>query len=76
MVYVHPVLAVLYNQVDLMDGQWSEVKCFPETCVSVPDVLPRSLTDALLVDYIPPDIHIPSIEIYDTGVLDLSLIHI
>ena len=68
--YVYPVLAVLYCQVNLVDGQWSEVKGPPETCIAVPYVLCRSLTHALLVDYVPSDIHIPAIEVYDAGVLD------
>ena len=67
---VNPVLSVLYHQVDLMDRQWSEVKGLPEACVAVPDVLSRSLTHALLVHHVPSDIHIPAIEVYDTGVLD------
>ena len=68
--YVYPVLAVLYYQVNLVDGQWSEVKGPPETCIAVPDVLSRSLTYTLLVDYVPSDIHIPAIKVYEAGVLD------
>ena len=68
--YVYPVLAVLNYQVDLMDRQWSEVKGLPEACVAVPDILSRRLADPLLVYYVPPDINLPAIELYDTGVVN------
>ena len=68
--YVYPVLAVLNYQVDLMDGQWSEVKCLPAACITILDVLSRGLTNTLLIHHVPSDIHIPPVEIYDTGVLD------
>ena len=71
--HVYPILAVLYCQVDLVDGQWSEVKSPPETCITITDVLSRGLTHALLVYHIPSDIHIPAIEVYYTGVLDRGI---
>ena len=46
------------------------MKCLPEASVAVPDILTCRLTDPFLVDYVPPDINLPAIELYDTGVLD------